>query len=430
MSFNYAYNSANQRTSVTNAESAYWVYQYDSLGQVISGKRYWSDGTPVAGQQFEYTFDDIGNRKTTASGGDSAGVNLRSATYSANNLNQYSSRTVPGYMNVLGTANSNATVTINLQSTYRKGDYFRGELSADNSSAALWLSLTNLAVLNNGTNADIIATNTGNLLLAKTPEAFVYDADGNLTSDGVWTNTWNGENRLMTMQSRSTITTAAKRKVDYAYDYYGRMIQRIVSTNDGSQYVANETNRFVYDSVVQLAELDGGNNPVKSYMRGLDLSGSLRGAGGAGGLLAINAGINGFHFYCNDGNGNVVALVSASDGTASANYDYDPFGAILRQTGAMAFINTMGFSSQYTDYVTRRMLYLYRPYNPSTGTWDTKDPIGEMGGLNLYGFVGNSPLNHIDKFGLRFGASGNGNETVIFYPGSGNSGSYYPKAFP
>jgi hypothetical protein len=37
---------------------------YDSLGQVISGKKYWADGTPVAGQQFEYTFDDIGNRLT------------------------------------------------------------------------------------------------------------------------------------------------------------------------------------------------------------------------------------------------------------------------------------------------------------------------------------------------------------------------------
>ena len=399
VSFNYAYNNANQRTSVTNADSARWVYQYDALGQVVSGKQYWSDGTPVAGQQFEYTFDDIGNRKTTTSGGDSSGANLRSATYTANSLNQYSQRTVPGYVNILGTANSNATVTINLQSTYRRGDYFRGELSGDNSSAALWLSLTNLAVLNNGTNADIIATNTGNLLLAKTPESFVYDADGNLTSDGLWTNTWNGENRLMTMQSRSSITTAAKRKVDYAYDYYGRMIQRIVSTNDGSQYVANETNRFVYNGVVQLAELDGGNNLIKSYMRGLDLSGSLQGAGGAGGLLAINARINGFHFYCNDGNGNVVALVSASDGTASANYDYDPFGVMLRQNGVMAFINTFGFSSQYTDYTTRHILYLHRPYNPSTGRWLSRDPADENGGLNLYGFVFNDSENFFDPNG-------------------------------
>ena len=48
------------------ADASYWIYQYDTLGQVISGKRFWPDGTPVAGQQFEYGFDDLGNRQTAA----------------------------------------------------------------------------------------------------------------------------------------------------------------------------------------------------------------------------------------------------------------------------------------------------------------------------------------------------------------------------
>ena len=39
-------------------------WDYDSLGRGASGKRCWQHGTPVAGQQFEYTFDDIGNLKT------------------------------------------------------------------------------------------------------------------------------------------------------------------------------------------------------------------------------------------------------------------------------------------------------------------------------------------------------------------------------
>lgn len=39
---------------------------YDTLGQVTSGKKYWSDGTPVAGEQFAYAYDDIGNRKFAA----------------------------------------------------------------------------------------------------------------------------------------------------------------------------------------------------------------------------------------------------------------------------------------------------------------------------------------------------------------------------
>src|SRR5438093_12147489 len=92
----YNYNSASQRTRATAQDSSYWSYQYDALGQVISGKKFWSDGAPVEGQQFEYAFDDIGNRKSTKTGGDSTGANLRSATYSANNLNEYASRTVPG----------------------------------------------------------------------------------------------------------------------------------------------------------------------------------------------------------------------------------------------------------------------------------------------------------------------------------------------
>jgi YD repeat-containing protein len=58
VSFNYQYNDANQRTRVTYADGSYWLYDYDTLGQLISGKHYWSDGTPVAGQQHEYAYDD------------------------------------------------------------------------------------------------------------------------------------------------------------------------------------------------------------------------------------------------------------------------------------------------------------------------------------------------------------------------------------
>ena len=42
----------------------------DNLGQVASGKRCWQDGSPAAGQQFEYASDDIGNRKMAGRGGD------------------------------------------------------------------------------------------------------------------------------------------------------------------------------------------------------------------------------------------------------------------------------------------------------------------------------------------------------------------------
>src|SRR5213592_1587550 len=119
------------------------------LGQVPSGKRYWSNGTNVAGQQFEYLFDDMGNRLSASSGGDQTGANMRVQAYTANNLNQYIQRTVPGYVDVFGTATNTSTVTVNQQSTYRHGDYYRAELSVDNSSAALWVGVTNVAVITN-----------------------------------------------------------------------------------------------------------------------------------------------------------------------------------------------------------------------------------------------------------------------------------------
>jgi hypothetical protein len=111
--FGYAYNSANQRTRAALADGAYWVYEYDSLGQVVSGKKFWADGTLVAGQQFGYGFDEIGNRTLAKAGGDARGSGLRQASYAVNPLNQYTSRDVPGAVDVLGAAIATNAVLVN-----------------------------------------------------------------------------------------------------------------------------------------------------------------------------------------------------------------------------------------------------------------------------------------------------------------------------
>ncbi len=401
----YGYNPANQRTSVTNLDNARWVYQYDALGQVISGKKYWSDGTPVAGQHFEYAFDDIGNRQSTKAGGDNNGANLRPALYLNNSLNQIASREVPSYVNVLGTASNTATVTLwgdngQYSPTTRKGEYFRGELYANNTTGAVWLTITNVAVLNNGANPDIVTNQTGKVLLSKTPETFAYDADGNLTSDSLWTNVWNGENRRVTIESRNTLPAAARRREQWTHLPDGRWIQRIVSTNNGTSYYPAYTNRYVWDGQVLLAILDHTNGLVMSFMRGLDLSGTVQGAGGVGGVVAVNFKTNGTHFYCYDGNGNVTALVSAAGGAESARYEYGPFAEPIRMTGPMAKLNPIRFSTQYADDVTGDVKYLFRDYSPTLGRWPNRDPIGELGGYNLYAFLDNDPLNWFDYLGM------------------------------
>ena len=155
----------------------------------------------MAGQQFEYGFDDIGNRTSTKAGGDAAGANLRSASYTNNTLNQITSRDVPGYVSIIGAATATATnVNVNNALAYRRGEYFWKELSVVvNTSAAQWQSVTNRAVKNGTTNSV-----TGDVFLAKTAEVFGYDPDGNETNDGRWMFTWDAENRLTKVESLST----------------------------------------------------------------------------------------------------------------------------------------------------------------------------------------------------------------------------------
>ena len=370
-----------------------------------SGKRYWVDGTVVAGQQFEYGFDDIGNRKTAVSGGSQFGTSLRTNTYAANLLNQYTNRSVLGYVEVQGSAHSNATVTVNNESTYRKGDYFRKELSVNNSSAAVWQGITNVAVLNGaGTNGtDIVSTKTGNVLVPKTPEAFSHDTDGNTIQDGRWNYSWDGENRLTRLESLTNAPADSRLKLDFAYDQQFRRVQKVVSLWSGSAYVAQSTNRFLYDGWNLTAILDGNSSLLQSFRWGTDLSGSQQGAGGVGGLfsMTVHQGTNGgTYFYSYDGNGNVAALVSAANGTVVARYEYGPFGELLRATGPLAFLNPFRFSTKFCDDESGLLYYGYRYYDPSSGRWPSRDPIEEQGGMHIYAFCANRSLGIIDLLGL------------------------------
>jgi RHS repeat-associated protein len=404
--FNYANNAANQRTAITNVDNSRWVYQYDTLGQVVSGKKYWADGMPVAGQQFEYGFDDIGNRKVTASGGDAVGANLHYASYSANLLNQYTNREVPGFVNVIGTASNLATVTLwgdngAFSPTSRKGDYFRGELAVTNTANPVWLTITNLAVLNNGSNPDIVTNAIGRTFVSQTPELFYYDADGNLTNDGRWIYTWDAENRLTKVESITSAPTASKRRVVWEFDGKGRRVRQTTSDGSSGSYVATEDLKFAADGWRHIAELNATNNALlRSYSWGKDLSGSLDGAGGVGGLLMLNSVANGFHYYGHDGNGNTTVLVKVTDGSVSQKCEYEPFGKLIRNTGLMAGENRFLFSTKRWDATTDLLLYEYRVLRTDSGGWLSRDPIGESGGINLHGFAQNSPYNRIEVLGL------------------------------
>jgi RHS repeat-associated protein len=317
-----------------------------------------------------------------------------------NTLNQYTQRTLPSSVDVLGSANSNATVTVNDTATYRKGEDFRAELPLANSASPVWLSITNLGVLQNGANPDIVTNSVGNAFVPRTPETFTHDLDGNQTSDGRWTNKWDAENRLISMESHSSAPDGSHRKLLFGYDWQGRRVSKIVSNRVSGVWQLASNVRFVYDNWNLLAELNATNNAViASYMWGLDLSGTEHGAGGVGGLLATSSTGKGTHFYCFDDNGNVSALTSATNGTVTAEYDYDPFLAPLRTTGPMAEFNRFTGSSKYWDRETECYYYGYRYL--SDGRWLSRDPIEESGGLGLYTFAYNNAAGFIDSDGRR-----------------------------
>ena len=403
-SHNLVYDGLNRRTRATQQDNSTWVYDYNNRDELVSGNRFWADLSPASGQQFGYVFDNIGNRIASMSGGDVNGTNLRTTSYSANNVNEYSNITTPGYEDVLGMAWATNNLTVNGGATDRKGEYFHKEITIGNGSGPVWQSVQ---VTNNG-----VQVTNGYVLFAPYNQSPTYDYDGNLFADGLWTYTWDAENRLTKVESVTTLPNAAKRKLEFGYDHQGRRIWSKISTNNGS-YVVSRNTRFVYDGWNLVAELNATNNaPQRTYLWGNDLSGTLDGAGGIGGLVAIrDHGAGTYHFTCYDGNGNIMALVNAADQSVSAQYEYSPFGELIRATGPMAKSNPFRFSTKYWDEESGLVAFPERIYSPALGRWTNRDIAEEEAGINLFALLANNPVNDIDPLG-RMGTLADTDEAV------------------
>jgi RHS repeat-associated protein len=210
-------------------------------------------------------------------------------------------------------------------------------------------------------------------------EVFTYDADGNLTQDGRWTYTWDGENRLIEMKRDTGTPAGARQRLVFEYDHQGRRIRKQFYTHNGSELGLGSDTAFAYDGWNLVAELNAAssNTRLRTYHWGLDLSGTEQGAGGVGGLWLVTDHTSGtvYHWPAYDGNGNVAALVAQANGSLSARYEYGPFGETLRATGPMAKHNPFRFSTKYTDNETGLLYYGYRYYDPVTGRWPNRDPI-------------------------------------------------------
>jgi RHS repeat-associated protein len=144
-----------------------------------------------------------------------------------------------------------------------------------------------------------------------------------------------------------------------------------------------------------------GPDPIagaRVHLWGLDITGTIHGGGGVGGLLLTNeAAVN--YFAVNDSNGNVRALLDSSGGIAAA-YDYSAFGEVLQAIGPYAASNPFRFASKFQDAESGLYQYNHRFYNATLGRFINRDPVGEHGGLNLYAYCGNDGVNHWDYLGI------------------------------
>jgi len=257
------------------------------------------------------------------------------------------------------------------------------------------------------------------------PEAYTYDDDGNLTSDGRCIYTYDGENRLMTVELKSSLAglspIAFEGKWYYEYDYLGRrirkyrksgIIEEMMMSNMGEGGETNsgggeeggeilDETKFMYDGWLLTLELTG-NSVQRSYVWGLDLSGSMQGAGGIGGLLfQQNSGgtptTSNMKWFSQDPQGNVTNLRNLNDDDRWAAIEYGPFGERLTGAGNLDQFK-MRYSGKYFDEETGFSYFGYRYYNSSTGRWTNRDPAED--GLNHYAAVLNSPTSFVDSLGL------------------------------
>ena len=215
-----------------------------------------------------------------------------------------------------------------------------------------------------------------------------YDADGNLTA---WNGTaleWDPDNRLYYGGGGTS---------DFGFfrDWSGRAF----SETENAYYTDRVFDGWnpVYERLV-----DGWTEtPVSDtvYVWGTDLSGTMRGVGGVGGLLAVKR--NGVWYApLYDANGNITAYVS-ENGDTVATYEYDAFGATISQSGMMADSFRHRFSTK--PWIAAFGVYDFgeRLYSPELRRWLSRDPIGESDSANLYLYCHNSALQKFDFIGLK-----------------------------
>jgi len=225
-----------------------------------------------------------------------------------------------------------------------------------------------------------------------------YDDNGNLTtrSNGTYlayTYSYDDENQLKSVAyGDGSQPTTAWWRLDFVYDGRDRLRRRLQyswnSSGTNVGWVLSQELQYIYDGNLVIQDRVSGFAPTASYARGVDMSGTLEGAGGMGGLLERATGYpswNTHYYYQADGNGNITALEDGSQNLITG-YRYDPFGNTLYAPAVgPGSANPFRFSSKQLFYQTGLYYYGYRFYDPNLQRWLNRDPMEEQGFETLRG---------------------------------------------
>lgn len=398
--YGYEFDNLGRRKKSVLVDGSTWDYVYNDRGEVTSAARKNAAGTTIPALGATYGYDGIGNRTASTS------QVLGDRTYIPNALNQYQSITTADTRTVVGRAPVADAVAVNgttLGGAHRTGYVFHFTLpAAANANSPVWQPAT---VVSQG---NTIARAFYHPKAVTVPQ---HDLDGNLENDGRWGYLWDAENRLIQMESTAAAVQAGApyRKLVFHYDAGGRRLAKTVYHGTAAAPVFASSTRWLYDGWNPTSEFSasadtGGTiTRTKSYTWGPDLSGTLQGAGGVGGLLAVivHSGFTNSAYYPSyDGNGNIVAWTLEGTPAPVSRREYDAFGNTLVEQGVSP--SAYGFSTKMQDAETGLYYYGYRFYDPVTGRWPSRDPIGERGGPNIYGMIGNGTINLFDYLGLKY----------------------------